>query len=64
MPLGVSPEMKKFRSFLIEILMDGPLAAGFLTICGRQGMPQKGSPQITQISWFFNLRNLWTAFCG
>jgi hypothetical protein len=43
MPMGVLPEMKKFRSFLIEILVGGPPAAEGLTICGREGMPQKGT---------------------
>jgi hypothetical protein len=43
MPRGFLPEMKKFRSFLIKILMGGPAAAGFLTICGTEGMPQKGT---------------------
>jgi hypothetical protein len=48
MPMGFSPEMKKFRSFLIEILIGGPPGAKCVTICGTERMPQKGSPQITQ----------------
>jgi hypothetical protein len=43
MPMDVLSKMKKFRSFLIEILVREPLAAEGLTICGREGMPQKGT---------------------
>jgi hypothetical protein len=49
MPLGFLPKMRKFRSFLIEILIGGPFGAEGVTICGTEGMPEKVSPQITQI---------------
>jgi hypothetical protein len=38
MPSWFLIEMKKNRSFLIEILRAGPTAASALTICGRGPM--------------------------
>jgi hypothetical protein len=42
MPVGFLPKLKKFRSFLIKILIGGPSAARIVTICGTEGMTVSG----------------------